>query len=208
MTGRRKSVLLMACLATAGCGSSSSSTPSTGSVGSSASSTSAGAPAALAGVRGRVLRANELKGFSPQYRRFLGINATSWVVVNQYPPAQRASTTARLQHLGFVAGVRENLVGSGGLPGLSTVEQFRTPGGARTNFAVESRGLGSTRFAIPGVPGARGFATAGVGANVLFADGPYVYLIGAAEPPSTAQDASIQSSLARAAQSLYGRVHR
>lgn len=206
MTGRYKAVFLVAGLAAAGCGSSSSSHSQTSRVGSSTAPTSARAPAALAGVRGRVLSANELKGFSPQGRRQLGINAMSWVVVNQYPRAQRASTAARLQHLGFVAGVRENLVGPGGLAGLSTVEQFRTPAGARANFAVESHGLGPTPFAVPGVPGARGFGDTGVGANVIFADGSYVYVIGAQEPPSAARDVSIQSSLAAAALSLYRRV--
>lgn len=206
MNRNPKSVLLIACLVAAGCGSSSTSQPSTSSAGRSAAPTSTSAPAALAGVRGRVLRANELPGFTPQGQRVLGMNPISWVVANQFPQAEQQRTVARLQHLGFVAGVREDLVGPGGLGGLSTVEQFRTPGGAQADLAVESRGLGPTPFPVAGLPGARAFAGAGVGANVMFADHSYVYLIGARET-SAAQDPSIRSSLTSAAQRLYRRVH-
>jgi hypothetical protein len=118
---------------------------------------------------------------------------------------------ATLQRLGFVAGVREDLVGPDRLAGLSTVEQYRTPSGARGELAAVAPtlvGPGAKPFAVAGVPGARGYDTAGSGANIVFTDGPYFYLVGTEEAPSGTPGAANQATLAAAAQSLYRRVHR
>jgi hypothetical protein len=171
----------------------------------------AAAPAVFAGVRGRVLSGGELSGFAPVGPRALGINAGSWVVENRFPIAQRAAVSTRLRRLGFVAGVREDLVGPRGLAGLSTVEQFRSSAGARGELASVVRGLvgpGVARFAVPGVPGAAGLAAPGSAFNTAFADGSYCYLIGAQAFRAGAPGGPTRAALIVASQRLYRRVHR
>jgi hypothetical protein len=204
----------LAASALAGCGSSSNqaSTAST----ATSSSTAAlppGAPPALRGVAGRVLVAGELSGLTPQGRRILGISAASWVVEDQVPAGQRAREAARLRRLGFVAAVREPLVGVNGSQGggLSIVEQFRSPAAAQQQLAAEIKlstapGIHATLFTVPGIPGARGFelsGPAGAGSNVEFTKGSYYYLVGAAQPPN---GPSARASVIAAAQHLYARV--
>lgn len=169
-----------------------------------------GAPPALRGVFGRVLRADELAGYSPQGRRLLGVNAGSWVVADQYPPAQRAREAARLRSLGFVAAVRERLAPAGGGPAeaISVVQQFDTPSAARAELAFETRQApGSTPFAVPAIPGARGFggsSSESSGQNVAFSKGSNFYLIGAGAPHGVAMPS--RAALIAAARHLYGRL--
>ena len=130
---------------------------------------------------------------------------------NQFPATQRAAVSARLSRLGFVAGVRENLVGPQGLAGVSTVEEFHSSTGARGELASVVRGLagpGVTRFAVPGVPGATGFAARGIAFNTTFADGAYCYLIGAETFRAGTPGGPTQAALVVASQRLYRRVHQ
>jgi hypothetical protein len=215
MRGRRVGVLVLACAMVAACGSSgktsSSSTLAARSSASALATSPAAAPAVFAGVRGRVLSKGELPGFASVGPRALGINAASWVVENRLPVAQRAAASARLGRLGFVAGVREDLIGPHGLAGLSTVEQFHSSAGARGELANVVRGLGGpgvARFAVPGVPGATGFAAPGTAFNTAFADGSYCYLIGAQALRAATPGGPTQAGLIVASQRLYRRVHR
>lgn len=193
---------MVACVITAGCGNAGHAhVPS---------STAAAAlsPVALSGVRGRVLQAGELRGFTSAGRRLLGMNAASWVVAEKVAPAEAASVTARLRRLGFVAGVREDLIGSDSLAGLSTVEEFRSGAGAGSELASLVHGLaepGVARFLVPGVPHARGFWAAGDGVNVTFADGAYCYLVGAQVTPGAGPT---RAAVIAAVQRLYHRVQR
>lgn len=207
-------ILLVGCLLTAGCGGlgktkASSSQPQAAP--SRSAPLPAGAPPGLAGVRGRVLVANEMKGFVPHGRRALGINAASWAVVDQVPPGQRAALTGMLERLGFVAGLREDLIGPNHLVGLSTVEQFRSVAAARAELRAElalAVAGPAPAFAVSGIPGARGFGAAGSGFNVAFADGRYFYLVGAESPPPGVPGGPTRASVIAAAQHLYGRVQR
>jgi hypothetical protein len=164
-----------------------------------------------------MLAAGEMVGFTPQGRRLLGINPESWVVALQVPAAQQAAKVALLRRLGFVAAVREDLVGSGGVPGLSMVEQFRSPGGARGELAAVVQQFKTsippparfTSFAVPGIPAARGLAATGdTGANVAFTKGSYYYLVGAAGAPPGTPGGPNHASVSAAAQHLYHRVHQ
>lgn len=197
-----------------GCGGSKSSATSTTSRG--ASGQAAGASSAAAGIRGRVLTEGELAGFTPAPRSAVEFTPEAWLTAAQTPPTQMASETARLKRLGFVAGVREDLIGGyGQLDGLSVVEKFRTPTAARSEVAVQEayskQGLGPTdryfTFAAPGIPTGHGFgvsSTGSAGMNVVFADGDYYYLVG--EGGGALSDLK-HSALVAAAQSLYRRVH-
>jgi hypothetical protein len=205
---------LGAAIVFAGCGGSSkkATTSSTARAASSAQ-LPPGAPPALRGVQGRVLAAGELSGFTPQGRRLIGINAASWVVEEELPTNQRAKEAARLRGLGFVAALRERLTPTNGSPaeGLSIVEQFRSPRAARTELAfhvTHGSGPGVTAFAVPAIPGGRGFAVSrseSSGLNVAFTKGPYYYLVGAGWRTGTPSPPTRPIVIA-AAQRLYGRV--
>jgi hypothetical protein len=207
-------------MATAFSGCGGSSTPSSATTakattapsgtGSAATALPPGTPDALRGAHGSVLRAGELPGFVPQGPLTLSTSVQS--AVAEAPPDQRASEAASLKALGFVAGLNEKLAPSkGGVAnegGVSLVELFRSSHGASGEVASQLKQAlkrGESTFAVPGIPGARGFGFSGssTNANVAFAVGPYYYLVGfgtgGAGGPTRAQ-------LIAAAQSLYRRV--
>jgi hypothetical protein len=125
----------------------------------------------------------------------------------QTSPDQLRSETARLKRIGFVTAASQNLNSAQG-PGVSVVEQFRSPVGARSelahNLATFTAGAGQVKFSVPGIPHSAGFGGSGAnnGVNVAFADGDYYYLVGE-EPSSRANRAAVIAS----AQKLYHRVH-
>lgn len=202
-------------IALSGCGSSStSSTATTASTGKGSTATTLppGTPAALRGVHGSVLGAGDLPGFVPRAPPTLSTSAQSWVA--EAPPNQRASEAAGLKALGFVAGLNEQLAPSkGGVAnegGVSLVEQFRSAQGANDEIAAQIKQAlrrGESAFTVAGIPGARGFGYSGstTDANVLFAVGPYYYLVGFGTAGGGAGGPT-RAQLIAAAQSLYSRV--
>jgi hypothetical protein len=209
-----------------GCGSSSHKTAS--SAGASAPASREGppgelppgtalapnAPPALRGVAGRVLRSGDLPGLTPQGPSARGTTAAAWVAEEHLPAAEQAREVSRLQSLGFIAAVRERLAPSNAGPteAISIVVRFRSARSARKDLAEETaagtkRGAGA--FAVPAIPGARGFGGSSggtTGYNVAFASGPYYYLVGAGYPTG-APGAPGSAAVILAAQHLYGRVH-
>ena len=194
--------LLVALALVAGCGSSSKSSSST------AAAPASSAPLTLSG---RVLRTGDLPGFTPAATPSPIRNVNEWLA------AQGGGTTAadaaRLRRLHFVAGLREDLVGSGqGMPaGLSLVEQFSSSAAAASELtAVANMPVpGQKPFAVSGIPGAHGFGGSAEGQggyNVAWADGPYFYLVGAGYGPGTANPPTTAQVIA-AAHALYRRVH-
>jgi hypothetical protein len=161
----------------------------------------------------------ELHGFNVA-EPVTATNPQAWVAVNQFPPGQRPATVGRLRRLGFTGGAREDLTwaapnapGSTSPPaaGLSVVEQFRSPAGARRELTAELPMLGpGTAITVTGVPGARGYSSTGGGqdfANVLFASGPDLYLVGAEWPTRFEGKTSVQEVVA-AVQREYRRTHQ
>ena len=215
---RRHAVVpLLMCIAFVGVGCGASSSSSAGSHADAVTTSrvsAASAPAALAGVRGRVLLGGEMAGYSPQGRRLLGINARSWVFVDEAPPPQRIREAAFLNHIGFVAGLRESLRADGGrASGLSTVEEFRSAAGARAELSrVVKQFLRSSHrskaFAVSRIPGGRGLDESDAGmanVNVAFVSDRYVYLVGAGGPTGGA-DGPTRASVVTGAQRLYRRT--
>jgi hypothetical protein len=205
-------------IALSGCGGSSSSsssktatTAAANRAGSAAASLPPGTPAALRGPHGVMLVAGELPGFIPAGYRPPATSPQSWVA--EYPPAQRAPEAARLEALGFVAGIDEHLAPTKGGNGeaISNVEQFRSAKGATAEVAAQvNQALGrhETPFAVAGIPGAHGWGfsqSSMPDANIEFAVGPYYYLIGFG---TSAAIAPTHAQLIAAAQSLYRRVPR
>jgi hypothetical protein len=162
-----------------------------------------------------VLIAGDLPGLAPQGRRTLAINANSWVAEEGLPQYERAKEVRRLEGLGFVRAVRERLVSAAenGPEAISIVVQFRSLHGALADAATEVRmgeAHGASPFAVPTIPGARGFGGANggtTGYNVAFAVGPYYYLVGVGYGTGTPQ-APTRQNLITAARRLYARVHR
>jgi hypothetical protein len=203
-------------IAFSGCGggstSSSGTTPkattASSGTGSAAVTLPPGTPAALRGAHGGVLLAGDLPGFVPQGYRAPSTSAQSEVA--EYPPEQRASEAARLKALGFIAGIDERLApAQGGLANgeaISLVEQFRSAHGANGEVAAQLKqalARGESAFAVPGIPGARGFGSTTASppdANVVFLVGAYYYIVGFGSSAPT------RSQLITAAQRLYRRV--
>jgi hypothetical protein len=171
-------------------------------------------------ITGRVLRANELPGFAPSERPATVASVASW---NKIAPSGGIDIEARLRRAGFVSAVSEALRPTSGSDGgaLSVVVRLGSAKAARAEIAQQvreyadqpNRGIVKTYtpFAVPGIPGAHGWTNTGGdgfgnGHNIIFADGPFTYLVGVGwrsqvkNPPTHAQ-------LIAAVTTLYKRVH-
>jgi hypothetical protein len=164
-----------------------------------------------------VLAAGDLPGFTPQTQESqVSESATqAAATMTEGPGPEREQAAARLRRLGFIAAVHERLAPtSGSDEAVSIVQQFPSASAATQELAAETKNPAPkahvTRFAVPGIPGARGFAASGgefSGINVAFAVGSYYYLVGAGwktgvpEPPT-------RDALIGAARHLYQRARR
>jgi hypothetical protein len=162
-----------------------------------------------ADIKGRLLTANELGGFTSSGETVYS-TIRSWVTADQLPPTPAAAETEMLRRTGFRRAAREDLINGGNTGGLSVVEQFRTAQAARAALAFYV-GLAKTPdpgmfkpFTVHGIPRAYGLGdTENSGVNIAFSDGPYYYLVGEmGGGPTTIAE------LNAAALHLYRRVHR
>ncbi len=156
----------------------------------------------------RVLRANELKDFKPAARPTVINDA------RKCAPSRYVSIIVLREH-GFVACVREALASkSFRSTGLSTVTQFRTARGAREELATQveiakSKGSNYVGFRVRAIPHAHGYRLSSPGSrgyNVMFSDGPFLYLVGGGFHPAGKKHLT-RFDVIRAAKRLYGRVH-
>ena len=146
-------------------------------------------------------------------------NARAWAgtVERSATPTREAT---RLLALGFIGGAREQMHGRFPLAAeaISIVEQYRSAAGAQAELTYQrSRNLTSVRAFGQKVtllhqimvPGAFGWVATGgqfTGINVMFADGPYFYLVGSGAAPATHGAPSPRTVIA-AAQMEYLLVH-
>jgi hypothetical protein len=164
-------------------------------------------------LKQRMLQTGDLAGFDAPASRTVAVTgkASSWTAGEPDAKAE----TARLLQLGFVGAVIEHL-GSPHLANrdaISVVVQFASSASANADVAHTRATYGGgsapvTHFAVPGVPGATGFYTHrsdGAGYDIVFADGPYSYDVGAYTPDPKAPPTRAQ--LAAAAAKLYERIH-
>ncbi len=144
----------------------------------------------------RVLPDSALHGFISTQRPTAVRSAQTWAarVERSTTPAREA---VRLEHLGFVAGIREQLHGRFPLAAeaVSVVERYRKPAGARAELAYQRTMAESAwadehvtplhAIAIPGAVGwiARGPHIAAV--NIMFSVGREFYLVGSGAAPGT-----------------------
>jgi hypothetical protein len=190
-----------------GCGGGSDKT-STAASSAPATTTANTASTSTSRITSHVLTNNELNGFSGT-QPSVDHTVSAWLAHTLNPAVPLGSETKRLTRLGFIAGIAEHLTGPDRREGLSLVEQFKTPAGARLELANEFKTLKATvpgykPFAVPGIPRAFGYAAEGPGLNIGFASGDYYYLVG--EFVSTV-NASSKATITAAANRLYRRVH-
>ena len=163
----------------------------------------------------RVIRQGDFSDLRPESRTQSFRTAKAWVAFDsQLTPAQASTDTARLKREGFVAAVTEFLDrGSTRQRGVSWVLQLGSAAAARAELKAdfaEFENLGGTfsAFAVPAIPGARGYRSVGGGfggENVLFADGSFLYLVG--QGWSSSEKPPTRAGLIAAVKKLYGRVH-
>ncbi len=155
----------------------------------------------------RVLHAGDFLGLKPVGSAHVNSNATDWASTFASP-----ATTTMLKQDGFVAGLPERLRWEANdIDGLSVTAQLDSASHARAYMKSVYSGDPSTRprFPVSGIPGAIGFGSivgGQGGINVVFADGDFVYLVGAGWGPSS-QDPPTKAQLVAAAALLYHRVH-
>jgi hypothetical protein len=169
-------------------------------------------------ITGRVLRAGDLPGFVPKQRPTTVISVAAW---NKVAPSGGIDVEARLRRAGFVAAVTEDLEWTGGNDrgALSAVVRLGSAKAARTEIAQQIRDFAdqphrggvknNTPFAVPGIPGASGWTSTGndgfTGHNIIFADGPFTYLVGVGWGVRVTDTPT--RVLIAAATTLYKRVH-
>jgi hypothetical protein len=158
----------------------------------------------------RVLSAGAIPGMVAIQSPSVVRSASRWAttVEQSLSPARE---TARLRALGYVGGLAEQLHGRYPVmaEGISVVEQYRSPAGARAELAYQYARLkhsANSKFAtfpvaIPGGHGVSVTSAGTVGLNVMFAAGPYYYVVGTGAP-SDSRSTPSQAQLVAAAQVL------
>ena len=155
----------------------------------------------------RVLRNGDLAGFKVVGSPRVAFNATAFAKLYAQP-----ADGPKLARAGFSRGVYEVLQGRK-LAAFSLLFEYPSTSTARSELARFIRhdraapGVTATSLAVPGIPGARGLRSAfkdrSSQAEVLFADGRYLYYETALGPPGVRVS---PQPLIRAARKLYVRV--
>jgi hypothetical protein len=168
----------------------------------------------------RLLTRGEFPGFTLEAPKSFKI-AKAWVAGNtSLTPAQARAQAARLTREGFkelLAEFLDNAQGPGN--GLSFVMQLGSAASARAELAAEVRYAKAQRqatetFRISAIPGAVGYGSDQGnpgnymgGENIVFTDGPFLYLVGNAWSGSSQTRNPRRTALIEAATKLYQRVH-
>ena len=120
-----------------GCGGGSDKT-STATTSTPATTTANPGSTSTSSITSHVLTGNELDGFSGA-QPSVDHTVSAWLAHTLNPAVPLTSETKRLTRLGFIAGATEHLTGPDRRDGLSLVEQFKTPAGARLSSPTSSR---------------------------------------------------------------------
>ena len=157
-----------------------------------------------------VLRNGQLGGMATQSATPI-TTATDWAAGDDLSSQANKAEVARLKKIGFVAGLSLPLVtkNNSNRYGLTAVEQFKASSGAKAELThtVSTNGPW-TSFAVPGIPGARGFeqgGAAGGGRNIAFTHGDYYFIIGSGWQNGSS-NAVPRAAIITAALALYHRV--
>jgi hypothetical protein len=163
----------------------------------------------------RVLARDTFSGFTQAARPVVIHSAARWAATAEQS-LDTVGETARLQRLGFVGGINEQQYARAPLNAvaMSTVEQFKSPAGARSELATEhaqavsaarANGSAVTAFRVSGIPGAVAWSTRDAqttATNVAFSYGNYEYAVGVGHPSNQAGGPA-RGNVVTAAQMLY-----
>ena len=163
----------------------------------------------------RLLGRGQFPGFTLEAAQSFK-TAKAWVAGNTgLTPAQARAEVARLTREGFKELLAEYLDDAQGpRNGLSFVMQLGSAASARAELAAEigdakAAGQAPLTFRVSAIPGAIGYGGTNGGnsggENILFADGPFLYLVGDAWAGSKTNP--YRPALIGAAARLYKRVH-
>lgn len=144
---------------------------------------------------------------------------SKWAAIDKgLSSSLKDARTARFRREGFVALLARHLRAPTNKPwtGLSWVMQLGSTASARAELAANVREAAAaeppikyTPFTVTGIPDAHGYrftGLEGVGENLVFADGPFVYLVGCGGELGQ-KGAPTRTELIAAAGRLYKRVH-
>jgi hypothetical protein len=154
----------------------------------------------------RVLKTGELPGFKVHGPPRLAFASATFARLVGEP-----SLGPKLAKAGFIRGAFETLLAKG-VGAYSVTLEFRTAQGARSRLAKQFQedlagGVKSRTLSVSGVPGAKAAVLSSPGlaqAEVLFADGRFLYIVTTLSQGGTAT--LRQQALATAARTLYQRV--
>jgi len=158
----------------------------------------------------RLLTRGEFPGFTLEAPKSFK-TAKAWVAGNtSLTPAQARAQVGRLTGEGFKELLAEFLDDAQGpRNGLSYVMQLGSAASARAELAAQVRYEKATQapltFRVSTIPSAVGFGGSG-GENIVFADGPFLYLAGNAWEARTTHNPK-HAALIEATTKLYQRVH-
>jgi hypothetical protein len=157
----------------------------------------------------RLLKRGEFPGFTLEAPKSFKA-AKAWVAGNtSLTPAQARAQVARLTREGFKELLAEYLDDAQGpRNGLSFVMQLGSAASARAELAAQVRyekaNQAPLTFRVSTIPGSVGFGGSG-GENIVFADGPFLYLVGNAWGAASTHNPR-HAALIEATTKLYQRV--
>jgi hypothetical protein len=177
---------------------------------------SSGGAATRLPLSARVIEAADFPGYVPEPSPQDYRSARIWTSLDtSLIPSQVSADVARLHREGFRQVLIEYLDRAPGKQnGVSWVMQLGSAAAARAELAAslaeyKAQNPGYSAYSVPGIEAARGYQVSGngfVGENILFADGPFLYLVG--EGSTVGQkNPPTRADLVAAVSQLYARVH-
>lgn len=165
----------------------------------------------------RLIQPGDFAGYIPEPSPKDYRSARTWVGLDtSLTPPQVNADVARLQREGFKEVLVEYLDRAPAKQnGVSWVMQLDSPAAARAELAASlaeyRRNAGGTFsvYSVPGIAAARGYRVSGngfIGENILFADGPFLYLVGEGWTPGQ-RNAPTRADLVAAVTKLHERTH-
>jgi hypothetical protein len=168
-------------------------------------------------LNARLIQAADFAGYVPEPSHTAYRSARNWDSLDTgLTAAQVSADAARLHREGFKEVLVEYLDRAPAKQnGVSWVMQLGSPAAARAELAAslaedKAQNPGTfSSYSIRGIAAARGYRVSGngfIGENVLFADGPFLYLVGEGWTAGQ-RNAPTRADLVAAVAKLYERVH-
>ena len=177
---------------------------------------SSGGAASPLPLSARLIQAADFAGYVPEPSPKDYRSARTWTSLDtSLIPSQVSADVARLHREGFKDVLVEYLDRAPGKQnGVSWVMRLGSAAAARAELAAslaedKAQNPGYSTYSVPGIAAARGYHVSGngfIGENILFADGPFLYLVGEGWTEGR-KNAPNRADLVAAVSKLYDRVH-